>query len=95
MSNPVKSSQPADDQREHFKIQVKGHLGPSWSDYFGPLKVTDCQNGETILAGPIVDQAELYGILARIRDLNLVLISLCRVRSKTQANEDHNSDVQQ
>ena len=95
MSKPVESLDPVDNHTEHFKIQVKGHLDSSWSEYFEGLRVTNCQNGETILAGPIVDQAELHGILARIRDLNLTLISVGRIESEYLANDDHNSDVQQ
>lgn len=94
MSKPVKSGQPADDHAEHFNIRVKGHLSPSWSDYFAGLKVINRQNGETNLTGPIVDQAELHGILARIRDLNLILISVNRIGSVHPANDHHKSDVQ-
>lgn len=94
MSKTVKSRQPADDHAEHFRIQVMGHLGPSWSEFFGGLKVTNNQSGETTLVGPIVDQAELHGILARIRDLNLILISVTRIESEYLPNDDHNSDMQ-
>jgi hypothetical protein len=81
MLKPKEGPRPSDDQPEHFKIKVKGHLGSSWSECFSDLKVTHTQSGETILAGPITDQAELHGILARIRDLNLALISVTQIES--------------
>lgn len=88
------SRQPADDHTEYFRIQLKGQVGPTWSECFGGLKVTNTQSGETILVGPIADQAELHGILARIRDLNLTLISVIRADSEDLAGNDQFSDVQ-
>lgn len=93
MSKPVESRRTPNIHTEHIKIQIKGNLGPSWSDFFGGLKVTNSQSGETVLVGPIVDQAELHGILARIRDLNLMLISVSCTESEYQANDDHNGNV--
>jgi len=93
MLKPKGSRRSSDDHKEHFKIRVKGHLGPSWSECFGGLKVTNTQSGETILVGPILDQAELHGILARIRDLNLALVSVTRIESEYPAGDDQNSNV--
>ena len=64
---------------EYYAIRVKGHLDPRWSEWFEGLAVTIEENGETILSGPLADQAALHGLLARIRDLNLTLISVTRV----------------
>jgi hypothetical protein len=62
-----------------YEIRVKGHLAPRWSESFAGLTMTYTESGETILSGPIEDQAALHGILARVRDLNLTLISVNRV----------------
>lgn len=62
-----------------YRITIKGHLGDEWSDWFDGLTVTLMDNGETILTGPIIDQAALHGVLIKIRDLGLPLLSLTRV----------------
>ena len=61
---------------EYYEIKIKGHLEPHWSDWFGGLKVTNLEGGETLLSGPLPDQPALHGLLERIRDLNLTLISV-------------------
>ena len=60
-----------------YQIRVKGSLDESWSDWFGGFTVT-WQNGETILDGQVIDQAALHGILAKINDLGLAIISVER-----------------
>jgi len=62
-----------------YQIKVKGHLEARWSDWFDGLTITHQENGETILSGPIVDQAALHGLLIKVRDLGLVLLSVNRV----------------
>lgn len=59
-----------------YEIRVRGELGAGWSDWFAGLTCTGLPNGETLLAGPLPDQAALHGVLTRIRDLNMVLISI-------------------
>lgn len=59
-----------------YRIRVKGQLDRRWSAWFDGLAVTCEENGETTISGPIRDQAALYGVLARIRDLGLPLMSL-------------------
>jgi hypothetical protein len=59
-----------------YQIRVKGHLGRQWADRFEGLSLTLEDNGETLLSGPVVDQAALHGILKKIRDLGIVLISV-------------------
>ncbi len=63
----------------HYKIRVEGHLGPSVTTWFPDLVVRHEDNGETTLSGPVTDQAALYGILMRIRDLGLTLVSVRRL----------------
>ncbi len=59
-----------------YEIRIKGHLSEEWSLWFEGLKITNCENGEGVLSGRLVDQSALQGILTRIGDLNLVLISV-------------------
>jgi len=71
-------------ESEHFRPEVyrfivKGHLDSEWSDWFDGLTITMVDNGETILSGPIVDQTALHGVLIKIRDLGLPLLSLTLV----------------
>lgn len=93
MPQPVADRRPSDDDEAHFEIRLKGHLSPSWSECFGGLEVINTQSGETILTGPVADQAELHGILAGIRNLNLVLISVTRIESAYRAGDVQDSHV--
>ncbi|MDQ3810782.1 MAG: hypothetical protein M3336_10875 [Chloroflexota bacterium] len=61
-----------------YQIRVKGHLGPQWTDWFEGLAITLEDNGETLLTGVVVDQAALHGLLRRIRDLGMPLVSVGR-----------------
>ena len=61
-----------------YQIRVKGHLGPHWTDWFDGLVITLEDNGETLLSGVVVDQAALHGLLRRIRDLGMPLVSVGR-----------------
>ena len=63
---------------QYYEIKIKGHLDRYWSDSFAGLKLTHLEGDETLLAGPLPDQAALHGLLERIRDLNLTLISVSR-----------------
>ena len=63
-----------------YQIRIKGHLGRQWTDWFEGLTITREDNGETLLAGPVVDQAALHGLLRKVRDLGMVLISVMRMQ---------------
>ena len=65
-----------------YEIRIKGHLGSQWTDWFGGLTVTLEDNGETLLTGPVVDQAALHGVLKKMRDLGMPLVSVNRVLGK-------------
>jgi hypothetical protein len=62
----------------HYEIRVNGVLGSGWSAWFDGLQVTSDDRGQTTLAGPIADQAALHGLLAKVRDLGLELLSVRR-----------------
>ena len=59
-----------------YEIRVEGHLGDQWSDWFDGLAIRNEPGGETTLTGLLVDQSALFGVLSKIHDLNLVLISI-------------------
>jgi hypothetical protein len=61
-----------------YSIRLEGHLDQSWSEWLGGMTITSKENGETLLTGVVVDQAALHGLLAKIRDLNLRLVSIIR-----------------
>ena len=67
--------------QEFYQITVKGHLNPNWADWFDGLTITPLPNGTTVISGPVVDQAALHGVLRKVRDLGMLLISVTRVRS--------------
>lgn len=62
-----------------YQIRVKGVLDARWSDWFDGLALTPLDGGETLLAGPVVDQSALFGLLNKIRDMGLPLLSLRQV----------------
>lgn len=63
-----------------YQIKVEGHLNPRWSDWFGGMTITLLRQGDTVLTGPLADQAALYGLLRKIRNLGMPLVSVRRVK---------------
>ena len=59
-----------------YQFRVKGHLGAQWGAWFGGMTVTQTANGETLITGLVADQAALYGLLRKVRDLGLPLLSV-------------------
>ena len=84
MSNELEPK-PTPSQPVVYQIRLKGHLGRQWTDWFGGLTITLEDNGDTLLTGPVVDQAALHGLLKKVRDLGMPLVSVNRV----QSNETH------
>ncbi len=62
-----------------YQIRIKGHLGHQWTDWFERLTITLEDNGDTLLTGPVVDQAALHGLLKKVRDLGMPLVSVNHV----------------
>ena len=76
-----------DYQPDHYEIRIQGILDTVWSDWLECQKVVHTRNNETILTCLITDQTALHGLLAKIRDLNLKLISVARVEFETDENK--------
>jgi len=70
------------DKRTIYQIKVKANLDMKWSDWFDGLSIIPQTDDETLLTGPVADQSALHGLLAKIRDLGLPLLSVKRVESK-------------
>ncbi len=68
-----------------YSICVNGHLDPGWSDWFGGLTITQESDGVTVIAGPVQDQAALFGLLSQVRDLGLTLISVNQIEPDTRS----------
>jgi hypothetical protein len=73
---PNRGSDEETSQPMIYQIRIKGHLGRQWADRFEELNITLEDNGDTLLTGPVIDQAALHGILRRIRDLGIPLLSV-------------------
>jgi hypothetical protein len=71
------------------EIKIKGHLDSQWTDWFEGLTISLDENGDTLLTGPVIDQAALHGLLKKVRDLGMPLVSVNRV----QVNESHPSSL--
>lgn len=64
-----------------YQIKIKSHLSSDWTDWFEGLTITPEEDGDTLLTGPVIDQAALYGLIKKVRDLGMTLISLNPVES--------------
>jgi len=73
-----------------YQIRLKGHLGRAWTDWFGGLTITLEEDGDTLLTGPVVDQAALHGLLRKVRDLGMPLVSVCPVEPRPPTTRGSN-----
>jgi hypothetical protein len=69
------------DQPAVYQIRIKGHLGQQWRDWFEGMAIELEEKGDTLLTGPVLDDAVLHGLLKRVRDLGMPLLSVNRVES--------------
>lgn len=80
--NPTQHRKPIN--KKVYQIKLKGHLGRQWRDWFEGLTITLEEDGNTLLTGPVVDQAALHGLLKKVRDLGMPLLSVNSVESGSQ-----------
>ncbi len=84
MSNELEPK-PTSSQTMIYQVRIKGHLNRAWTDWFEDLTITLEEDGSTLLTGPVIDQAALHGLLKKVRDLGLPLVSVVQV----QLDETH------
>jgi hypothetical protein len=76
-----------------YQIRIKGHLGCEWADWFEGLAITALDNGETLLTGAVIDQSALHGVLRKVRDLGIPLLSVVRVKPDQAGPFDVKSEM--
>jgi hypothetical protein len=89
MNQPHRSTR-CSDESHIYEIRLQGHLDQCWADWFDSLAITLEESGETVLTGPVIDQAALHGLLKKVRDLGLPLRSVnCLEPGRTNLQESH------
>ncbi len=82
-----RTSKPDPNHSLLYQIRLRGHLDQQWAAWFDGLTVTQAENGDTLLTGPVADQAALHGLLRKVRDLGMPLLSVTCINSNK--NRDH------
>ena len=77
-NNPDPKNEPG--QAVVYQIRLKGELGRQWTNWFDGLTITQEETGDTLLTGPVIDQTALHGVLKKVRDLGMPLVSVIQVR---------------
>lgn len=80
--------EPDADRPTLYQIRLGGHLGQPWTDWFAGLTITLEEDGTTLLQGPVIDQAALHGLLKKVRDLGLPLLSVMALGSSAEMDPD-------
>lgn len=75
-----------------YRIRIKGHLDRKWADWFSGLSITSLAHGETLLIGPVLDQAALHGLLRKVRDVGLPLIAVMQVEPEQAAERPETNE---
>lgn len=92
---PRMSDKPTDDKKHqqptYYEIRIKGHLSHEWAGWFEGLSVTLEEDGDTLITGPVIDQAALYGLLKKVRDIGIPLISVRPVEPDQTGHSGGNS----
>jgi hypothetical protein len=83
---------------DFYEIKVQGHLDSLWEQWFEGMTLLNVENGEsgvacTLISGPVADQSALHGLLIKIRDLNMKLISVRKISPKTKSSDEINIDL--
>jgi hypothetical protein len=79
MTSKKRNSGTESEEPRVYQIRIRGHLDGEWADWFDGMAVTLGENGDTLLTGPVADQAALHGLLRRVRDLGVPLLSVACV----------------
>ncbi len=87
MSNELQPK-PTPSQATIYQIRIKGHLDSQWTNWFEGLTIMLEEDGDTLLTGPVIDQAALHGLLKRVRDLGMPLVSVVPIQSNGK-NQPH------
>ena len=77
-----------------YQVRVEGHLDAQWTDWFGGMTLALEENGQTLLTGPVTDQAALYGLLKKVRDLGMPLVSVNRADTDRGTDRDENPQAE-
>jgi hypothetical protein len=89
----IRTATEQQDESVLYEIRVKGHLDDRWADQFEGLTLRRADHGDTLLTGPVIDQAALHGVLRRVRDLGLPLVSVVQVDPQQANGSDINADI--
>jgi hypothetical protein len=76
-----------------YEIRVEGQLDSQWTEWFGGMTIAPQANGDTVLSGAVIDQAALYGLLKKVRDLGMTLVSVQRVERRPMETANVQCDV--
>jgi hypothetical protein len=88
--NPFET-EPDPNRSTVYQIRIKSHLDSDWKDWFDGLTITRQENGDTLLTGPVIDQAALHGLLRKVRDLGIFLVSVNCMEPRPADAEDARS----
>ena len=92
--NETQSTKQNMNEQAFYEIRLEGHMADRWGEWFGGLTITLERDGTTLLNGPVVDQAALYGLLRKVRDLNMPLISVIRKQLNDGEKNDESRKIE-